>query len=55
MPVAICKNKEDLNIVVAGRLWPLGYGTNPVRLHLDTFQHLNEPNKTDLLHLKFAF
>jgi hypothetical protein len=54
-PVEVHKTKEDFNIAVATRRWPLCYGVDHVRLHFDAFWRDMEPNKADLLHLKFVF
>jgi hypothetical protein len=37
MPVKIREIKEDLDITVAGRLWPLCYNRDSVWLYLNPF------------------
>ncbi len=44
-----------MDIAVVGRLWPLRYSADPVRLHFDSFRRDNESNKTNPLHFEFAF
>jgi hypothetical protein len=52
--VEVGKTEEDLNITVAGWFWQLCDRAGPVLLHLNTFQHDNELDKADPLHLTFA-